>query len=595
MDVKLINKIKRQMELTEGEVEDFQGYDDIVAMKNEGIPNLKAKDYYSQFNDTTGRDVVQQAVNIYATQRPKWEVLPRGLGDIETAETFERVIEWYMWKAAQHGRKRFHSESLIHACKYNRICGQLEWLDEYSFCVKLYHPSSIKYEYGAKLQWVAVVNNVMAVSVIERWQEFREIDKDIDAALKKIEALVDEDSSQRVMYVDYTDEKKRYTYCYPVSDEIVDDELGIDDNGKEKDGLISIQDKDNALGFINWAIAEGEGDPLLAPLLKGGLYKNINDSETIKRTMTYKIAFFPNFLQQGSSNEDLDIDYSGDETIAKAPVNVQVTQLQQPPINPAFNELSAQDRGLMTASLGIGQTATLQASNVQHSTLQELLTVRLAQLEPYKRTAEQFMTQLAILMFRWSKKNNKILKAARMYSKGQDKPKGQEILVTPDDINLDALYIECQILPNNQNDQMQLVNQISMLKQSGIHIPDKEFVEKLNMGNPAVLDEEWQKQELFNAVLQAKLKELMAEVDVKTQAAIMQIQAGIQMQQQQQQLEQQMAMAQQQPQGGPAGQAPAQQGQPLPSDQMTSGQGFNAAAGGTPPQTANPSITQAGR
>lgn len=249
----------------------------------------------------------------------------------------------------------------------------------------------------------------------------------------------------------------------------------------------------------------------------------------------------------------------------------------------------------MTASLGIGQTATLQASNVQHSTLQELLTVRLAQLEPYKRTAEQFMTQLAILMFRWSKKNNKILKAARMYSKGQDKPKGQEILVTPDDINLDALYIECQILPNNQNDQMQLVNQISMLKQSGIHIPDKEFVEKLNMGNPAVLDEEWQKQELFNAVLQAKLKELMAEVDVKTQAAIMQIQAGIQMQQQQAQLQQQMAMAQQQPQGGPAGQAPAQQGQPLPSDQMTSGQGFNAAAGGTPPQTANPSITQAGR
>ncbi len=171
LDKTLINRIYRQYELAEEEIEDYTAYDDIVAMKWEGIPNLRDEDYYVQYIDTTGRDIVQQAVNIYSTQRPKWDVLPRGLGDIDTAEEFERVIEWYMWKAAQMGRKRFHSEALINACKYNKVCAQLEWVDNY-FCVKIYHPSSVIYEYGNKLQWVSVVNNVAAVSIIEHWSGY---------------------------------------------------------------------------------------------------------------------------------------------------------------------------------------------------------------------------------------------------------------------------------------------------------------------------------------------------------------------------------------------------------------------------------------
>ena len=596
MDTKLINKIKRQCTLMADEVDDFQAYDDIVEMKWDGVPNLLNEDYYVEFIDTTGRDIVQQAVNIYASQRPKWEVLPRGLGDVDTAEQFERVVEWYMAKAAQHGRKRFHSEALIHACKYNKVCAQLEWLDEYSFCVKIYHPSTIKYEYGSKLHWVATVNNVYAVSVLEHWQDFAEEDEKIKAALAKVQKLVDDDEEQRVMYIDYTDDKKRFVYCYPVQDDSIDEDLGIDDDGGESSELILIQDKENQLGFINWAISEGEGDPLLSPLHKAHLYDNTNDSESILRSKAFRIAFEPLYLQEGASNDKPSIDMSGQQTVITAAPNTRLTKLNATPLDPLFAELAGRDRNIMTQSLGIGSVANLQASNVQHSTLQELLQVRLAQLDPYKRVAEQLFSQIAYLMFKWSKKQNKVLKATRMYSKGAGKQKGMEMIIEPAQINLDALHIECTILPNNQNDQMQLVNQIVQLVQAGIPVPMSEFIEKLSMGNPAMLKEEWEKEQLGTAVLMEKLAEIKAEADIKTQAAIMQIQAGIQAQQmqQQQQMDMQTAQAEQQPQGQPGAEA-QQQGQPLPSDAGTQGQGFNAAQGGTPPQTAVPSVTQGQR
>lgn len=610
LDKNLINRIYRQYELNEEDFEDFQKYDDVVAMKYAGIPNLKDEDYYVEFVDTTGRDIVQQAVNIYSTQRPKWDVLPRGLGDVDTAEEFERVIEWYMWKAAQMGRKRFHSEALIQACKYNKVCAQLEWIDNY-FCVKIYHPSTVVYEYGHKLQWAAVVNNVTAVSIIEHWsgyakegwEEKAARNDSIGKALKKILELADDDPEQRMMYVDYTDDKRRYVYCFPVSDERIDDSFGYDDEGKEKKDVIVIQDKTNELGFINWAIAEGEGDPLLSPMVKGNYFNNINDTESLKRTIAFRRAFYPMFIQQGRDDADAEIDMSGAQVVIKSPTGASLQPIMPPPLDPAFNELAAQDRNLMTSSIGISSSSSMMASNIQHSTLQEQIKLRLAQLEPYKRITEQAFVQIAYLMFKWAKKKDKILKGQVLYSRGSkaiDKgnyERGSEISIEPDQINLDALYIECRILPNNDNDKLQITNQIAMLKQSGIAIPDDEFMEMLYMGSPDILRARYEKQEIRNAALQAKLKEIVSEVDMAMQMKMKEFDAQLQQQMQQAQMQQQQAQMQQQqaqqmPQGEMPGQPPAQQGMPMPSDAMTQGQGMNAAQGGMPPQQANPEITQ---
>lgn len=622
MKDEIIGKMSRQFTLTEDEREDFCGYDDIVAMKVKPIPNLSDEDYYVQFVDTTGRDIVQQAVNIYSTQKPKWDVLPIGQGDVKKAEKMERVIEWYLDKASQMGRKRFHSEALINACKYNRVCAQLEWEKDddkqYYFCVKIYHPSSILFEYGSKLQWVGVYTNVTAVSIIEHWRSYAEepatsgarskkngsiynADK-INAALKKIEKLIEDDEEQRMMYVDYTDDKTRYTYCYKVSDDKVDDTFGCDDDGNMTDDVIVIQDKENKLGFINWAIAEGEGDPLLAPMLKANLYENLNDSETILRTKALMTAFEPMFLQEGREDADAEIDYSGGQTVIKAPTGARMTKLAQTPLDPGFSELAGRDRNIMTNSIGIGQTASLQISNVQHATLQDQIKLRLAQLEPYKRITEQAFIQIAYLIFKWAKKNDEVLTGIRLYSKGKGLLKGSDIIIKPSDINMNTLHITCNILANNENDKLQMVNQISMLMQSGIPVPTKEFVEQLYIGNPEVLKSEYQMEKIEEAALEAKrqaiinetqmdmqkqMAEFQAELEMKTNMAMQKMQMDMQAQAMGQQ--QQMAMQQQ-----PGAQAP-QQSMPMPSDQQMQGPGFNAGQGGMPPQEAAPGLTQAQR
>ena len=253
----------------------------------------------------------------------------------------------------------------------------------------------------------------------------------------------------------------------------------------------------------------------------------------------------------------------------------------------------------MTSSIGISSSSSLMASNIQHSTLQEQIKLRLAQLEPYKRITEQAFVQVAYLMFKWAKKKEKILKGQVLYSRGSkavekgNYERGSEINIDPEQINLDALYIECRILPNNDNDKLQITNQIAMLKQSGIAIPDDEFMEMLYMGSPDILRARYEKQEIRNAALQAKLKEIVAEVDMAMQMKMKEF--DMQMQQQMQQAQMQAQQQQQMPQGEMPGQVPPQQSMPMPSDAMTQGQGMDAASGGMPPQQANPEITQAMR
>jgi len=194
-DKKIISKISRQWnsdKFIEAR-DDYQGYDDMVAMKNDGIPNLLDKDWYHQFTTPIARDTVQQAVNIFSTQSPKWDIIPRGLGDQDTAEQLEKTLEWHFWQAAQMGEQRFHSQALIHAVKYNRVCAQLEWQDEYKFCVKLYHPGTVVYEYGSKLLWAAVVNNVPAIAVVEHWREFAEEPSTNEARTKRNGGIYNKD------------------------------------------------------------------------------------------------------------------------------------------------------------------------------------------------------------------------------------------------------------------------------------------------------------------------------------------------------------------------------------------------------------------
>src|SRR3990167_5394691 len=313
MNKKIIHKIQRQITLKQNERNDMIAYDDIVAMRWDGISSLADKDWYVEFKDPTGRDLIQQAVNIYATQQPKFNVLPLGPNDADRAEEYERFLEWHMAKLNEMGEKPVHSMTLTHSTKYNRICSQLEYRPYWDeseeakvdpFCEKVYLPHGVYYEFGAtELQWVAVVQNMYAMDVLEHWGGYGE-DEEVKGPLAKIQELVDDDDEIRLMYIDYTDKEKREVRCYKVNGEEIDETLG-----EENEDVITILDRENKLGFINWAISSGEGDTLLAPLHHGDMWLNANKSGTMQRTTAYKNAFYPSFIEEGSG-EETSIDYS---------------------------------------------------------------------------------------------------------------------------------------------------------------------------------------------------------------------------------------------------------------------------------------------
>lgn len=607
MQTKLISKIKRQRTLSCDEKEDMLAYDHIKTMKWEGIPTLRDKAWYVEFKDPTGRNLIQQAINLYATHRPKWDVLPIGPNDEERAKRIENIAEWYMKLANDSGRKYPLSEALTSSTTYNKICGQIEWDNDY-FCIKNYNPQTVEYEYGNKLLWVAVVENVTAVSILEHWGKFGEesrtesarnkkaggiYDADkIKASLQKIQKLVDDDEEQRMVYVDYTDDNQRFVYCYPASDDRVDDELGVSDDGEYVDGLVVIQDKANSLGFINWAIAEGEGDPLLAPLHKADLWLNTNRSETIKRSIAYRNSFFTMFIEEGAG-EDVEYDFSGDFPSLRVPPGKRITQTQQLQLDPVFNELSAQDRSLMTSSAGISETSNLQAANVQFATINALIQLRQAQTEPYKRTFEKYAKQLVRLMFRYAKKKNITLLGRKM-ERVPGRPtemRGAEVSLRPEEMVLDKLYIECELLPNNSTDMMQRVNSFMTMRQGGAPLAWSEIFERLGMEGQMSMSK-FEDEEIARSVLETFKAKMMQDLQLEGEQARMQMQAELQQQQMAQQQEAEQMQMQQQAQIEQQGQVAAQQGLNQPIQQMAQGQGFNAAMGGGAPQAASPELTQ---
>lgn len=573
----IISRIERRLGLDAERNREFAAYANIVNMKWDGVPGLKGKSWAVEFIDPTGRNLLQQSINIFSTQRPKFDILPSGPASSEDAERLERWVEWQMFKVNRRGRKEPLRESLRYSTQCNMIAGQLdcmtywnpkfEGINDGPFSVTLHEPSTVHYEMGNYgIRWVATVSNLEASEVIDHWGTYKSASADgkkVEAAVQKIEALIDENPEQRLGYVDYVDKEKRWAFCFPVpSDQEIDE---IPDRGR-----IDIVNGKNALPFIPWSIVEGTGDALLSPLHKGKLWVNVNRTETIKRSNAYRRAFFPLFAKEGVDGEVV-MDYSGDVDIATVPVGTKLTQLVPPPLDPAFDQLSLQDRNLMAESTGLQELASVQAANVQYATINALIELKVNQLAPYKVSFEKFWSQIAELMFRWVDATDKPITGYRLENNSGQLVAGEKVNVGKDDYDPETLTITCELLANNPTDRGQRINQAVQIKQAGIKMPDDELLEGLGNIAPKVSIERWYKQQIQDMALAMMQK----EKDMAMQLQMSQAQAGIQMQMQ----------AQQNP--PPTQGAPAQ-----PANQVQGGQGVNPAMGGVPPAMNAPEQTQ---
>lgn len=575
----------------EGDTEyqnDLRAYKRMVTLDWDLPSNWAVKDWVRKQVSTDAHDAIKSATNIYDTNKPKWEILPRGEADKDRAEELETALEWWMQRANKTGEGEPFRKSLHNSCLQNRVIYQLDYLPYWlpkdkkswsreqkaamkqsSFCITVHDAENVYFEMGKYgLKWAAAVSVLWAQDIVDHWSVYEsgtEEGKKIKRALDKIRSEMEDNDKLKYILVDYTDYKKREVSAFQTSSDSLTDFTHYTIDGGKIDGTVKIDilDTDNKLEFINWVIVTGESSPMLYSEHKGGVWENQNIFDTIIHSTTMRRAVFPILQHTSPTGKPLDIDYTGEQDVVELTNNESAQVMMPPPVDPALMQLSAVNTSKSAQTTGIKGLASIEvAGNVQYAAVQAVINLHKTTLVPYVRTWEKANSQLGDMCFLWLKQGDGYTEVAyRTQNEGDGRNRGNGIMVKPDDFDPDDLFISCTAVANTLGDKMQEANFYAILKNAGAHIAWKEILENLSLGNGDVLEAEWLDEQAMNTALQ------MIKMQMQAQQA--------QTQQQQQ------AMMQQQ------GQVPPDQSSPM----IPGGQGMNAAQGGSSTATAMPGAT----
>lgn len=607
MDKKVIEDIQARITLDADNQEDFAAYDDMddVKFNFEGylqtwmIPRIA----------TEAHEALKVLGNIFDTHDPRINILPFGEADKDSTEKKERWAEYHLKRIGMRGgvsplRKIPHS-----AGKYGRVALQVDYLPYWlpkskeqwtdaqkdmmragPFCIEVHNPRNVFYAMGKYgLQWVAAVTNMSPEDVIDHWGSYVDMGdevkgkgdsgKQIASAIRKVKQKYEDDEEIRFIHVDFMSHEKRQVSVFPTSKKGIE-EFEDYDPGSDNE-RIDILDAENKLKFLNWVIVECDSSPLLAGMHKGGLYRYKTFLDTVKHSSIMRRAYPPMTVQRTIDGKAKNIDYTGAEPQIALQTNESIEPFIPPPLDPAVMTLSAEVDGQIESTLGVKKLSSVSGTNQQFSTVQAIIDLHMTNLEPYKRVSEKAVMQAVELMFKWGGFTGDTISAYRLQKRSPEQVTGEEILLSPDDYDLDNLIIRIELI--TKSDKMQAANRITMLKQAGMRIPDSELLEEVGYSSPEILASMWEEEQLQNAALQLLIKKLQSQLDLEVQAQQMQMQ----MQAQQAQMQQQQPPQDPNAQGQMGQMANPEQG--VPSNPQ--GQGFAGNMGGQPPMMAEPGMT----
>lgn len=593
---KILNRIRRKLTLDKEYMDECAAYDDMDAMVYNMPASLAVREEVRKRVSTDGHDVLKTAVNLFDTQHPKWEILPRGPADAEKAEELERWLEWHMLIANQQGDTEPYRLMLKHAAKYGRIATQLDFLpywctegtDEYKeamahpFCISVYPGASIHYERGKyALRWVAPVSNIPAADCIDHWDAYQGdsvYGEKIKSAIRKIEVFLEDDDEARLMYVDYTDKDTRWVFAYLAQSNQVDCDLAVPDDGT----FVEILFGDNKLGFINWEISVVASEPLLYSMHKGGIYENQCLLETVADTTVLRRAFFPYLKHNSNSGKPLEVDFSGTEPVIELnSADGETAEVLSPPaLDPGIREMMDRVSSKAASATGLKGLSNMSnlAGNVQFATINAQIQLSKSNLDPFLTATQHNAAGLGRLAFMWVAKTGITVTGHRAKDKNKDKNKvkGEKINVGPNDFDATTMVIQCELLSTSPSDEMQRMNVFSQAKQIGIPISGKQIVERMGWGDGDVVSQDW---------LKEKIEEMALASFQKWQDGQLQITL------------QQMMTAAQKPPEPPTGGTPSPAGTPPPeqmggAQMMPGGIGNDPNQGGVPPAMSSPQETR---
>jgi hypothetical protein len=495
-----------------------------------------------KFASTKPADALDSGARTFASLMPKIAITPlsddpREYGRVEQLET---ALDWHFKRMNMNGSKTTHWRVLESAMRYCAVAMQTEYLPhtmknrtdaktkailrQSKFQWTVHHPSSVHSRRSKNILEMAGLCVVRSAQ--DLLDEFGEDNPGIMMMLEKLRdgrgrPAADRMTKTLYTYYDCTDWECRCQFIMPSGAE-----ANTNPGGKD---MIELGIKEHKLPFIPWVVVDNE-DPILKNAINTGLLDNQNIIRTIlfSKGVGSAAESKTNIQTPDGTLDGVSIDNTNPTQPMVTRPGVVVQELRGTPIDPQLSNLLQIMEGEVSSS---SVTQVLSDANAldsrNFSTANIKYRTAVAQLALARDCASRAEELGFYQMFEWlDYAKDKPLVAFRDKGKtfqGDALPAGQEINITPDDFDLEHLYVKVELQEDSLMDDQSKwnlgVNQVDRFGMS------RQIVaEELGVENYALHEQKRVAEELVMATAQAEAKKIMASADAYAAELIGQVQ-----------------------------------------------------------------------
>lgn len=501
-------------------------------------------------------DAMNSLRRILARDIPKFKVHPIAPteGSKAVANRLEKGLVWMYKQAAERRDTDLTADLAWSVGLYGQGIGQVVYLpneieareafkgdtrglqdalQDGPFLVETHNPKYvhiIRNSYG--LQGVLTKKILRATEAMSFWGEYA------GSLKRKIDKMSDDERYKAyVTQYDYWEKGKRTVWC------LISEHANTIMEPDDKSAVKIMVEEDYGLPFLPWfARLTGSGleqetkdkiQPMLKTLVDTGLYETQNTLETMIMSKAIKLYGRPTLVEEGPNPAESQVDYAP-ENLAdtlKAPPGNTVRPLDQQVLDQAL--LAMSDRGssridkstvarlLQTGEFPSGMAAT--AINIVTQSAVE-------SIGPFRRATEFCIADIAKLMLRHIHADGKPL----VLDGASD---AAQLIIGPNDINPQYLYLEAELTSVGPSDDVALANAAQMW--ANIGMSQEKIFERAGNTDPREVIKQRHREQFEEALHQSKLADIArdtaakdAQMQMQLQMQMMQAQAAAQPQQQ---------------------------------------------------------------
>lgn len=286
--------------------------------------------------------------------------------------------------------------------------------------------------------------------------------------------------------------------------------------------------KPRTVSFLPWVFVDNE-EPILKQMCLAGLWENVNILRTMQFSKTVDMVAHPEMWIQTPDGTlkgvSIDNQNPNQPLVTKPGVNVQ--QLRPPMIDPQLATMTqtAEQEVFRTTVAQILASVEKYAGTQNFSVVNAMLSAAVAQLSLAQMCAERAETLAVTQNFRWIEETEIPMVGFRTTTKGEGKERGQEISIKPGEFDTDYLYVSIKLRPSTVMDkQTDINNAINKVERLGMS--KKMAWDELGMENFELSSSQVTEESLYTSHIQAKMKEIMMQPDLKAAQMQQQMQQG---------------------------------------------------------------------